>query len=192
MLHHAYRHVKFTASVIHSEPLIGSSDPLPPAVSDEQTTFLALDQVSPERQFLELVEIPGISDQPLRYRRLYLLEYDNEWLAITRACAGDSVLGSGGPASEEWVERDLTIPTNFVWMAPPYDQLPTNPGMPAEYQNPRPNLFAAWLESKTSSVKTRGVGVAVVVGGVEAHHAHADAHGGGGIGDRGGGGTAAV
>ncbi|TDL18907.1 DBR1-domain-containing protein [Rickenella mellea] len=74
----AHHHIRFTASVLHD------ADDRP------ETMFLALDKCLPNRQFLQIVDIPTA---PLRPRNgkdksdsiAPRLTFDPEWLAITRA-----------------------------------------------------------------------------------------------------------
>ncbi|KAF2861704.1 DBR1-domain-containing protein [Piedraia hortae CBS 480.64] len=105
---------------------------------DKETKFLALDKCLPQRHFLQLLEVPTEKelDRPLK------LEYDPEWLAITRAFALSEPLTLGDPnasiplqKSDEkyrelvgkqraWVNEnlsDLRIPENFEVSAPVYD-----------------------------------------------------------------------
>ncbi|RAL01295.1 RNA lariat debranching enzyme [Aspergillus ibericus CBS 121593] len=140
--------------------------PLPEAISNTMTRFLALDKCLPNRDFLQLVEYTAISDQgETSLERPYRLNYDKEWLAITRAFASDLHLGDPGakPSSdkgdavykaqiieeEKWVEENivkpgkLLVPENFSQTAPIYD--PSVPimteEMPTEYTNPQTAQF---------------------------------------------------
>lgn len=156
----------FTAPKPHTEaPII---DPeFPAAIGNKRTQFIALDKCLPRREFLQLMEIPAISEpgeEP--EQRPFQLKYDKEWLAITRAFKDDLVLG-GDPNSTvppnkgdgyykpivakelEWIEENvvkqgrMTIPENFEITAEPY-----HPGepiltdvMPNEISNPQTSQF---------------------------------------------------
>ncbi|KAE8357019.1 lariat debranching enzyme, C-terminal domain-containing protein [Aspergillus coremiiformis] len=140
--------------------------PLPEAISNKTTRFLALDKCLPNREFLQLVEFNTISDlEGAQCERPYSLQYDREWLAITRVFANDLHLGDPTvkpPADkgdtvyspqiveeEKWIEEHvaqpgkMTIPENFVSTAPPYD--PAVPiiteQMPPEYNNSQTAQF---------------------------------------------------
>ncbi|OOF99210.1 hypothetical protein ASPCADRAFT_140911 [Aspergillus carbonarius ITEM 5010] len=140
--------------------------PLPDAISNTLTRFLALDKCLPNRDFLQLVEFNAISDQgETQIERPYHLHYDKEWLAITRAFANDLHLGDPGakpPADkgdvvykpqilehEKWIEDNVVkpgkmlIPENFCQTAPVYDPaVPiTTEDMPMEYTNPQTTQF---------------------------------------------------
>jgi lariat debranching enzyme len=145
------------------------SQPCPLAITNKTLRFLALDKCLPGREFIELLEIEPLgspsrslasSTEP-RFR----LQYDPEWLAITRVFASSLILGDRtarspinlgeeqyGPlikAEEAWVaehivKKDkLTIPENFTITAPVH-----HPGMPEtvreapqEYNNPQTATF---------------------------------------------------
>ncbi|KAE8377030.1 lariat debranching enzyme, C-terminal domain-containing protein [Aspergillus bertholletiae] len=140
--------------------------PLPESISNKTTHFLALDKCFPSREFLQLVEFSAISDREgAQCERPYGLQYDKEWLAITRVFANDLQLGdaTARPApdkgdtvyktqiieEEKWVEEHIVkpgkiiIPENFVPTAPPYDPaVPiTTEQMPPEYNNPQTAQF---------------------------------------------------
>ncbi len=126
----------------------------PPDITNKTTHFLALDKCLPGRKFLQLLSptpiskplftIPSSSPstpprEPLR------LEYDQEWLAITRVFASELTLGDRStiPPSnkgeafyrplieqeERWIEENLMklnyghlfVPDNFEITMPPYD-----------------------------------------------------------------------
>ncbi|GCB20207.1 lariat debranching enzyme [Aspergillus awamori] len=140
--------------------------PLPEAISNKMTSFLALDKCLPNREFLQLLEINPISDlDGAKVERPYRLQYDKEWLAITRAFANDLHLGdpNARPSAdkgdvvyrpqileeEKWVEENvvkpgkLVVPENFTQTAPVYDPaVPlTTEEMPMEYTNPQTTEF---------------------------------------------------
>ncbi|PWY68454.1 DBR1-domain-containing protein [Aspergillus heteromorphus CBS 117.55] len=142
------------------------NEPLPAAISNKTTSFLALDKCLPNRDFLQLVEFHAISDQEgVQSERPYCLQYDKEWLAITRAFADDLHLGEPGakPSAdkgdslykpliieeEKWVEENvvkpgrLLVPENFTQTAPVYDAaVPiTTDEQPMEFTNPQTTQF---------------------------------------------------
>ena len=67
----------------------------PPEISNKLTEFLALDKCLPKRHFLQLLAAP--SDPDVETSRPFKLEYDREWLAITRSFALDEHLQLGDP-----------------------------------------------------------------------------------------------
>ncbi len=145
-----------------------AGQPTPPEITNKTVRFLALDKCLPGRKFLQLQEIHPHGTCPpatLNSRTKPSLEYDPEWLAITRVFASDLVLGNKttkpsqdlGEAhyrpliekEEAWVEEHvvkqgkLKIPENFVLTAPPFQiGMPeiVNEG-PVEYDNPQMQEF---------------------------------------------------
>ncbi|KAI4625351.1 uncharacterized protein J4E87_005198 [Alternaria ethzedia] len=132
--------------------------PFPEDITNKTTNFLALDKCLPKRSFLQLLEIqphtPAELQRPLR------LQYDTEWLAITRVFAdhltvgdpyaqvpadkGDAVYRPLVEKEIAWIEENLVtadkmmIPEDFTATAPTYD-----PALgihvqatPQEYSNP--------------------------------------------------------
>lgn len=144
--------------------------PLPEAISNKTTEFLALDKCEPKKHYLELMELAPLSDATEdQKQRPYGLQYDKEWLAITRVFADDLKLGDpnaqpsfdlGGEkykdmigAEEAWIEENvvklgkLDIPRNFELTAPVYDpSVPLNTQeMPPEFNNPQTAEFCGLI-----------------------------------------------
>ena len=140
--------------------------PLPEAISNTTTQFLALDKCEPHRHFLQLMELHPVSEQDAaQYQRPYRLQYDKEWLAISRVFADDLQLGNpdainsvdkGDEAykpqiieAEKWIEENvvkpgkLDVPENFTITAPVYDPaVPVSTQQqPPEYTNPQTAQF---------------------------------------------------
>lgn len=114
----------------------------PPDITNTQTSFLALDKCLPSRDFLQLITA---SEEPIRDQdRPLKLQYDREWLAITRAFALSEPVPVGNPdvrvppaktqsdyrklieAERKWVDHNiddahLMIPENFIVTAPIFD-----------------------------------------------------------------------
>lgn len=149
--------------------------PVPPGIENQQVRFLSLDKCLPGRHFLQLCEV-----QPFKQEQLslyppqtsgprYRLQYDAEWLAITRAfhkfnTFGDPTVQVPEDLGEEnylplieaekaWVEENivqkgkLDVPENFELTAPPY--VPGTPEIvneqPEEYTNPQTAAFCELL-----------------------------------------------
>ncbi|KAL5343531.1 lariat debranching enzyme, C-terminal domain-containing protein [Aspergillus crustosus] len=142
------------------------NNPFPEAIRNETTNFLALDKCLPNREFLQLLEVDAISDtECTQFQRPFRLQYDQEWLAITRVFADELHLGdlSARPSDdkgdaiytpliieeEKWVEEHvvkagkLAVPENFTQTAPVYDpEVPvTTEQQPPEYNNPQTAAF---------------------------------------------------
>ena len=145
--------------------------PPPSDITNKTTHFLALDKCLPNKQFLQILNVQPTTQHvsAKRHTGALTLEYDKEWLAITRVFAGelrlgnpsDSVPPNKGEAQyrlliekeEAWVEQHLvnsgrmTIPENFVPTAPSYD-----PAIglrvieqPKEYTNPQTMQYCELL-----------------------------------------------
>eukprot|EP00271_Cylindrocystis_brebissonii_P021941 TRINITY_DN8175_c0_g1_i1.p1 TRINITY_DN8175_c0_g1~~TRINITY_DN8175_c0_g1_i1.p1 ORF type:complete len:464 (+),score=100.68 TRINITY_DN8175_c0_g1_i1:370-1761(+) len=142
----AHLHVKFAALVRHKAGTL--------------TKFLALDKCLPRRGFLQVIDFPEITPQsPPQF------EYDEEWLAITRAYHPFLPL-SRGPAKYpssplnladhlEWVSKRLAerggpaIPFNFSMTAPAYDPRAKSNGRsaaPGAVRSPQTEAFLALLD----------------------------------------------
>jgi lariat debranching enzyme len=142
--------------------------PFPTSITNKTTKFLALDKCLPKRSFLQLLEIAPHSPSDLK--RPLQLEYDTEWLAITRVFASDLQVGDPDvqvptdkgdayyrPLIEEqinWVEENIVkpgktiIPHDFAQTAPIYDP---SQGIhvqeePHEYSNPHTQAFCDLLQ----------------------------------------------
>ena len=140
--------------------------PLPEAISNKTTQFLALDKCEPHRHFLQLMELHPVSEQDAtQSQRPYRLQYDKESLAISRVFADDLQLGNpdainsvdkGDEAykpriieAEKWIEENvvkpgkLDVPQNFTITAPIYDPaVPVSTQQqPPEYTNPQTAQF---------------------------------------------------
>lgn len=142
--------------------------PFPTYITNNTTHFLALDKCLPKRSFLQLMRVtphfPADLQRPLQ------LEYDQEWLAITRVFAQDLQIGDARaqvPADKgdayyrplvekqmEWVEENITktgkmaIPEDFAQTAPVFE--PARgihvQESPQEYSNPHTQTFCDLLQ----------------------------------------------
>ncbi|THC98658.1 hypothetical protein EYZ11_001861 [Aspergillus tanneri] len=142
------------------------NESLPDAISNTTTHFLALDKCLPNHEFLQLVEFHTVSNlDGAQCERPYRLQYDKEWLAISRVFAdhlhlgdpeaktpadkGDAIYKPQIIEAEQWIEEHvvkpgkMTIPENFEPTAPFYDpSIPiTTDEMPFEYTNPQTTQF---------------------------------------------------
>ncbi|KAI0096853.1 lariat debranching enzyme, C-terminal domain-containing protein [Hypoxylon sp. NC0597] len=155
-----------------NEPKLNPGQPVPPTITNTTTRFLALDKCLPGRKFLQLcycspvdpahmTAFPPSSNKKQRYR----LQYDPEWLAITRVFGrylsiGDRTAETPPDLGEEvyrlaidieraWVDENivrpgkLDVPRNFTVTAPPHR--PGDPKIvkhqPDEYTNPQTVAF---------------------------------------------------
>jgi lariat debranching enzyme len=153
----------------------------PAEVNNIVTEFLALDKVGPNREFLELMEIRLCStsstghDESSYFRKTdkgkFTLQYDAEWLAITRAFADGLQIKNASsrninpgkpekscvssiPTHMSWVKENivdkdlLKVPENFAVHAPVHDPLQeTMPHQqPPEYPNSQTEQFYSLLQ----------------------------------------------
>jgi lariat debranching enzyme len=151
---------------------LSPGQPCPPTITNKTVRFLALDKCLPGRKFLQLLDIlspSSLQPSPLSSGPRYHLEYDPEWLAITRVFAPTLVLGDRNAkpspdlgeehyrplieAEEAWVDEHivkagkLTIPDNFTITAPVH--MTGSPESvqfgPQEYNNPQMAAFCELL-----------------------------------------------
>ncbi|CAK7272479.1 lariat debranching enzyme [Sporothrix epigloea] len=185
-----------TQAQLHHQPRLKPGQPVPPTITNTQVNFLALDKCLPGRHFLQLCEIgPADSDTAAHstdarheakkeatrdedgestssYPR-FQLEYDPEWLAITRVFAKELVVGDRNApvapdlgeahyrplidAERAWVEENivsngrLTVPQDFAVTAPVHAPVPGQSetfanGQPDEYTNPHTASFCELLQ----------------------------------------------
>ncbi|KAJ5894904.1 DBR1-domain-containing protein [Penicillium taxi] len=143
---------------------------IPEAIRNKVTKFMALDKPGGHGPYLDLIEVNAVSEQgEVALERPFRLQYDPEWLAITRVFAEDLKLGDRsakvpddlGQAAyldsiihaESWVKENiiepglLDVPINFTITAPVYDPsvpITTNEA-PPEYNNPQTDEFCKLL-----------------------------------------------
>ncbi|KAI0130357.1 lariat debranching enzyme, C-terminal domain-containing protein [Xylariales sp. AK1849] len=144
--------------------------PVPLTITNTETRFLALDKAIPGRKFIQLCYITPFASSPGSPSRSLRLEYDPEWLAITRVfhqylSIGDreakTTVNEGEATYLPMVEKErvwvdehivakgkLAVPEDFTHTAPPH-----NPGdsekvddQPNEYTNPQTAAFCNLLE----------------------------------------------
>lgn len=159
---------KTTAPPIRLSP----GQPCPPTITNKTVRFLALDKCLPGRKFLQLLDfLPATSSRPSpsSTEPRYHLEYDPEWLAITRVFAPTLTLGDRNAkpslnlgeehyrplieAEKAWINEHivkagkLTIPENFEITAPVHAMgMPESVQFgPREYNNPQTAAFCDLL-----------------------------------------------
>ncbi|POR38155.1 Lariat debranching enzyme [Tolypocladium paradoxum] len=145
--------------------------PVPPGIANKEVRFLALDKCLPGRHFLQLCEVEPFNKEELSSRPpkdtspRYRLQYDPEWLSITRVFHKSLSIGDRNAQTPEdlgeehylpliqaeraWVEENivgkdkLDVPENFELTAPPH--VPGTPEIvheqPEEYTNPQTAAF---------------------------------------------------
>lgn len=150
--------------------------PVPEAITNKEVRFLALDKCLPGRHFLQLAEIQPFDAEahklypPQLSGPRYRLQYDPEWLAITRvfhkslqigpqALQAPPDLGEDNylpmiEAERRWVEghivkgEKLDVPENFEITASPH--VSGTPEIvqeqPEEYTNPQTAAYCDLLE----------------------------------------------
>ena len=142
----------------------------PETIPNKTTHFLALDKCLPNRDFLQLLSIPSHEEPTASIQRPAKLEFDKEWLAITRVFAQDLVVGDENvrvpidqgeshyrtmiEAEEAWIEENLvktgcmTVPENFQVTAPVYDASRglNYESLPREYSNNQTKEFCKLLQ----------------------------------------------
>lgn len=139
---------------------------VPTAITNKLTRFLALDKPHNRDPFMHLMKITPIQSTAADvFSAPFCLEYDKEWLAITRVFADELTLGDATakvPADkgeeyykarileeEAWVEENLVktwnmlIPHNFQPSAPNFDPEVslTTTDQPPEYTNSQTTEF---------------------------------------------------
>ncbi|KAG6005323.1 hypothetical protein E4U21_000238 [Claviceps maximensis] len=170
-LQHQYQH--------QHQPRQAPGQPVPPGITNKEVRFLALDKCLPGRHFLQTccIEPFHLSNSfkpcpPKATSPRYSLEYDPEWLAITRVFHDTLTFGdrSAQPspdlgeknylplieAERAWVEENvvakdkLVVPENFEITAPPH--VSGTPEIvqqqPDEYTNPQTAAFCDLLGLK--------------------------------------------
>ncbi|KAF2766294.1 hypothetical protein EJ03DRAFT_367659 [Teratosphaeria nubilosa] len=142
----------------------------PPEITNTVTHFLALDKCLPHKEFLQLISVPF--EQNLEPQRTLKLQYDREWLAITRAFALSEPPVLGDPdarvpqaksqseykaliqeqfdfLAQNLPDSSLTIPDNFERTAPVYDNKAWNLPQYAkveEHPNPQTAAYCEMLQ----------------------------------------------
>ncbi|KAA8893990.1 lariat debranching enzyme, C-terminal domain-containing protein [Sphaerosporella brunnea] len=159
--------------VLGMEDIPETAPPLPPTqdgpspTTNTATRFLALDKALPNRDFLQILNIPFSRPLPDNRSRTGLY-YDSEFLAITRfmnAYPGNNAdvvnsikdlpppdVAAGIAKEREWVEANivaqgkLQIPQNFEITAPPYRPGEKPEPQPRPYISPQTRAFCELLQ----------------------------------------------
>ena len=178
----SFRRPVQSSSAYLSRPKGRPGQPVPPTITNTRVDFLALDKCLPGRHFLQLMEIgaDGVVTKDKKKkakggggRETFALEYDPEWLAITRVFAADLVVGDTSyvvppdlgedhyrpliDAERKWVDEHivaankLKVPHNFKQTAPVHTRVKGQPetyskGQPNEYTNPSTAAFCELLQ----------------------------------------------
>ncbi|KAJ5718410.1 hypothetical protein N7488_004056 [Penicillium malachiteum] len=162
---------KLPASLSRPTPPAPVLKVIPEAIKNRVTKFLALDKPGGHDRYLELVEVqPVNTDDTNEFQRPFRLQYDKEWLAITRAFAqelevgnvtawppphrGEDIYRQAIEAEELWVEENLVkpklmdVPLDFTQVAPVFDpNVPiTTNDAPPEYPNPQTEQFCRLID----------------------------------------------
>ncbi|KAI0168092.1 lariat debranching enzyme, C-terminal domain-containing protein [Pestalotiopsis sp. NC0098] len=174
---HAARPIQ-AAAVNEYFPVELRVQPSTASIFNTETRFLALGKCPPGQKHLELCYIKPATVGPKPTSTELRLEYDPEWLAITRvfhqyitigdrnanppADKGEEVYAEMIDKERVWVDEHivaqnkLAVPENFMSTAPPH-----NPGdpeavswQPEEYTNPQTALFCELLQIKNLWVAT--------------------------------------
>lgn len=147
-----------TATPSTSWPLISTTN--------KETLFLALDKCLPKKHFLQLIELEPLHPAP--FQRPLALEYDKEWLAITRVFAVETTPGEPAPKDKDeayyrrlileemdWVDKNLMkagkmiIPEDFQITAPVFEDNPDLENVePQEYTNAHTQAFCDLIQIK--------------------------------------------
>ncbi|KAI6778780.1 lariat debranching enzyme [Emericellopsis cladophorae] len=159
------------------KPRTTPGQPVPDTIPNQEVRFMALDKCLPGRRFLQLCDVePHDKHNSLRVEShteqpRYRLQYDPEWLAITRVFHKD--LRIGDPAAQtpadqgeeyylplieaerKWVEENivaqgkLDVPENFAITAPPHQhgQPEIVQEQPEEYTNPQTVAFCSFCST---------------------------------------------
>ncbi|KAF5250953.1 hypothetical protein FANTH_3894 [Fusarium anthophilum] len=164
------------ASFARPQPKKTPGQPVPPGITNKEVRFLALDKCEGHRHYLQLCEIqpfkPETSSEypPSQESPRWRLQYDPEWLAITRVFHDSLIVGDRSAQTppdlgeehylpliekeREWVEENvvksgkLDVPYNFEITAPPH--VPGSPEIvneqPEEYTSPQTAAFCELME----------------------------------------------
>lgn len=152
------------------QPKVNPGQPVPPTITNTTTRFLALDKCLPGRKFIQLCSATPVKPPPTTTKPPYRLQYDPEWLAITRVFAQYLTIGDrtaqtppnlGESAYQPMIDKErawvdeiivsagkLDVPENFTITAAPH-----RPGVdpktvdyqPDEYTNPQTSTFCDLL-----------------------------------------------